>query len=55
MTHSFDDEGRQFDEKGRVHQWWTPEDIKRFNALASRFGAQYEKFEVFPGSTSTAN
>lgn len=49
MTHSFDDEGRQFDEKGRVHQWWSPEDVKRFNALADRFGAQYEKFEVFPG------
>ena len=24
MGHGFDDEGRQFDAKGRLHDWWTP-------------------------------
>ncbi|GBQ98060.1 metallopeptidase [Asaia lannensis NBRC 102526] len=49
MTHSFDDEGRQYDEHGRLHQWWTPDDVKRFQALADRYGKQYDAFEVLPG------
>ncbi|AQS87162.1 M13 family metallopeptidase [Neoasaia chiangmaiensis] len=49
MTHSFDDEGRQFDENGRLHQWWTKEDVSRFQALADRYGKQYDAFEVLPG------
>ena len=49
MTHSFDDEGRQFDEHGCLKNWWTKEDVKRFNQLASKLGAQYDAFEVLPG------
>ena len=49
MTHSFDDEGRQFDEHGRLKDWWTKEDAERFEKLASRLGAQYDAFEVLPG------
>lgn len=49
MTHSFDDQGRQFDEHGRLHQWWTDEDVKRFQVLADKFGKQYDAFEVLPG------
>lgn len=49
MTHSFDDEGRQFDEHGRLKDWWTKEDAERFQKLASRLGAQYDAFEVLPG------
>ncbi|GAB6854829.1 M13 family metallopeptidase [Asaia astilbis] len=49
MTHSFDDEGRQYDEHGRLHQWWTPDDVKRFQALADKYGKQYDAFEVLPG------
>ena len=30
MTHGFDDEGRQFDAKGNLHDWWTPADGKEF-------------------------
>ena len=50
MTHSFDDQGRQFDEHGRLHQWWKDEDVKRFQALADKFGKQYDAFEVVPGT-----
>lgn len=50
MTHSFDDQGRQFDEHGRLHQWWTDEDVKRFQALADRYGKQFDAFEVLPGT-----
>ncbi len=30
ITHGFDDEGRQFDEKGNLHSWWTKQDEARF-------------------------
>ncbi|MCP9318850.1 M13 family metallopeptidase [Acetobacter persici] len=49
MTHSFDDEGRQFDEHGRLRDWWTKADAARFQKLADRLGAQYDAFEVLPG------
>ncbi|GAC88072.1 metallopeptidase [Gluconobacter thailandicus F149-1 = NBRC 100600] len=49
MTHSFDDKGRKYDDKGRLRNWWTKEDGERFQKLADRFGAQYDAFEVQPG------
>ncbi|MCH4090082.1 M13 family metallopeptidase [Acetobacter sp.] len=49
MTHSFDDEGRKFDENGRLSDWWTKEDAARFEKLGDRLGAQYDAFEVLPG------
>ncbi|WP_422920752.1 M13 family metallopeptidase [Rhizosaccharibacter radicis] len=49
MTHSFDDEGRKFDEKGRLHDWWTAADAKRFAERAARLGAQFDALEPFPG------
>ncbi|HZX42300.1 MAG TPA: M13 family metallopeptidase, partial [Myxococcaceae bacterium] len=30
LTHGFDDEGRQFDAKGNLTDWWTPESAKAF-------------------------
>jgi endothelin-converting enzyme/putative endopeptidase len=30
LTHGFDDQGRQFDGKGNLSDWWTPEDAKKF-------------------------
>ena len=32
LTHGFDDEGRQFDAKGNLHDWWTEADAKAFAA-----------------------
>lgn len=49
MTHSFDDEGRQYDEHGRLRDWWTKADAARFQKQADRLGAQYDAFEVLPG------
>ena len=49
MTHSFDDEGRKFDENGRLHDWWTADDAKRFGARAGRLGAQFDALTPFPG------
>ena len=50
ITHGFDDQGRKIDDTGAVRDWWTPEDAKRFQAEADRFGAQYDAYEPVPGA-----
>ena len=50
MTHGFDDQGRKFDAHGRLHDWWTPEDAKRFAELGKRFGAEYAAMDILPGA-----
>ena len=49
MTHSFDDQGRKFDRTGRLHDWWTADDAKRFQSRADRLGAQFDALTPFPG------
>ncbi|HXT01125.1 MAG TPA: M13 family metallopeptidase [Elusimicrobiota bacterium] len=49
MTHGFDDEGRKFDAKGDVSDWWTPEDAKKFEAKAQCLVDQYSGYEPLPG------
>jgi putative endopeptidase len=44
ITHGFDDEGRQFDEKGNLKSWWTPADEKEFKQRAKRIVAQYNGY-----------
>ena len=34
MTHGFDDQGRKFDAKGNLRDWWTAEDGKKFEERA---------------------
>jgi endothelin-converting enzyme/putative endopeptidase len=35
LTHGFDDEGRQFDSKGNLAQWWTDQSDAAFKARAA--------------------
>jgi endothelin-converting enzyme/putative endopeptidase len=49
LTHGFDDEGRQFDPKGNLRDWWTPEDAKEFQQRAACIADQYASFQVAPG------
>lgn len=49
MTHGFDDQGRLFDKKGNMTNWWTDEDSERFKALSEKLVAQYSAVEVLPG------
>ena len=51
LTHGFDDEGRQFDAKGNLRDWWTPDDAKEFGKRAACIAQEYSKFEVAPGAT----
>ena len=46
MTHGFDDEGRQFDEKGNLKDWWTKEDGEKFTDKAKGLIAEYNDFTV---------
>jgi putative endopeptidase len=41
LTHAFDDEGRQFDAKGNLRDWWTEADAKAFEQRAGCFVKQY--------------
>ena len=49
MTHGFDDQGRNFDAKGNMTNWWTEEDVKNFEALTSKLGKQFDAVEILPG------
>ncbi len=49
MTHGFDDQGRNFDAKGNMTDWWTEEDVKNFEALTSKLGKQFDEVEILPG------
>jgi endothelin-converting enzyme/putative endopeptidase len=44
LTHGFDDEGRQFDARGNLRDWWTPEDGKQFEQRASCISDQYSQY-----------
>jgi putative endopeptidase len=44
ITHGFDDQGRQFDEKGNLENWWTPADEKEFNRRAQMIVKQYNQY-----------
>jgi putative endopeptidase len=48
VSHSFDDSGALFDSKGRLRNWWTPEDFKHFKASGAQLAAQYDKYRPFP-------
>jgi endothelin-converting enzyme/putative endopeptidase len=46
LTHGFDDEGRQFDAKGNLKDWWTPQDAKNFTDRAQCVVDQYATYTV---------
>jgi len=46
LTHGFDDEGRQFDAKGNLRDWWTEQDGKEFVQRASCISDQYSGYTV---------
>jgi putative endopeptidase len=51
ITHGFDDQGRKSDYAGVLRDWWTAEDAAKFEAQATKLGAQYESytFDGLPG------
>ena len=49
ITHGFDDQGSQYDEKGNLNDWWTAEDKAKFVAKTTAIVAQFNKFEPLKG------
>jgi putative endopeptidase len=49
ITHGFDDQGRQYDADGNLKNWWTDEDLKKFNARAECVAKQFDSFVAVPG------
>ena len=41
LTHGFDDQGRKFDARGNLVDWWTAEDAKHFEGEAQKVVDQY--------------
>jgi putative endopeptidase len=48
ISHSFDNLGALFDATGRMHNWWTPDDLKHFEASGAQLVAQYNAYRPFP-------
>ena len=44
MTHGFDDQGRQFDEKGNLRNWWSQQDSAQFANRAGMIIRQFNEF-----------
>jgi putative endopeptidase len=44
LTHGFDDQGRQFDARGNLKDWWTPADAKAFEDRAQCLVDEYSTF-----------
>lgn len=46
ITHTFDDQGAQFDKDGNVKNWWTKDDYEKFKEKTQRVIDLYNKFTV---------
>ena len=46
ITHSFDDQGAQYDKAGNVTDWWTKTDYEKFKARTQQVIDQYNLFTV---------
>lgn len=53
IGHGFDDQGRKFDENGKIRNWWTPATEKKFEVLTKALGDQYSAYCPIPGDVKT--
>jgi endothelin-converting enzyme/putative endopeptidase len=49
ISHGFDDEGAQYDEKGALKNWWTDDDLKKFNERGKCVADQFDNYFIEPG------
>jgi putative endopeptidase len=49
ISHGFDDQGAQFDAQGRLKNWWTDADLKKFQERGQCVVKQYEGYFIEPG------
>jgi putative endopeptidase len=48
ISHSFDDQGSQFDAEGRMTNWWTKADFDHFSAAGEALAAQFDAYRPLP-------
>ena len=48
ISHSFDDQGAQFDAEGHLRDWWTKSDLEHFQSASGKLVAQYSAYKPFP-------
>ncbi|PIB91719.1 M13 family metallopeptidase [Caulobacter sp. FWC2] len=48
ISHSFDDQGAQFDSQGRLRNWWTPADFDHFQKAGAALADQFDTYKPFP-------
>jgi predicted metalloendopeptidase len=48
ISHSFDDQGSQFDAQGKLVNWWTKADFEHFKSAGEALAAQYDRYRPFP-------
>jgi putative endopeptidase len=49
VSHGFDDQGAQYDETGALANWWTPDDLKQFQARGKCVSDQFDGYFIEPG------
>jgi putative endopeptidase len=49
FTHAFDDQGSQYDGDGKLDNWWTEEDLKKFKEKQKQVIEQYNEYTVLDG------
>ncbi|MCE9523141.1 MAG: M13 family metallopeptidase [Alphaproteobacteria bacterium] len=49
ISHGFDDQGRKFDARGKLEEWWTPKDAAAYSVQANKLVAQFNAYEPLPG------
>jgi len=49
ISHAFDDQGSRYDGTGRLENWWTDADRKRFEERTGVLVRQYDEYEALPG------
>ena len=48
MTHGFDDQGRQFDKDGNMHDWWAASDGEQFKMRTDKYADFFSAIKVLP-------
>jgi putative endopeptidase len=46
VSHGFDDQGAKFDGTGKLEDWWTPEDLKKFQARTACVAHQFDGYRI---------
>ncbi len=49
ISHGFDDSGAQFDAQGRLQNWWTADDLKKFQERTQCVVSQFDNYFIEPG------